>query len=94
MWHVYIVRCADRSLYTGVAKDVRARIAAHNAGRGAKYTRPRLPVCLVYREPAPDRAAAQRREREIKALKRGAKLALCQREARAVPTPAQGAGGR
>jgi putative endonuclease len=79
MWNVYIVRCADRSLYTGIAKDLDARIAAHNAGRGAKYTRPRLPVSLVYREPAPDRAAAQRRERELKALTRGAKLALCRR---------------
>src|SRR5918993_1187276 len=54
-WHVYIVRCADRTLYTGVAKDLPARIAAHNGGRGAKYTRQRLPVKLVYAEPALDR---------------------------------------
>ncbi len=77
MWHVYIVRCADRTLYTGVAKELKERIAAHNAGRGAKYTRPRLPVRLVYREVAPDRAAAQRREREIKSLSRAEKIALC-----------------
>jgi putative endonuclease len=77
MWHVYIVRCADRTLYTGVAKELKERIAAHNAGRGAKYTRPRLPVRLVYREVALDRAAAQRREREIKSLRRTEKLALC-----------------
>lgn len=76
-WHVYIVRCADRTLYTGVAKDLPARIAAHNDGRGAKYTRQRLPVKLVYSEPAVDRAAAQRREHAIKRLPRAAKRALC-----------------
>jgi putative endonuclease len=75
-WHVYIVRCADRTLYTGVAKDPKARIAEHNAGRGAKYTRARLPVKLVYREPAADRGAALRREHEIKRLPRDAKRAL------------------
>jgi putative endonuclease len=78
-WHVYIVRCADRTLYTGVAKDLPARIAAHNDGRGAKYTRPRLPVKLVYVEAAADRAAAQRREHAIKRLSRAAKRALCAR---------------
>ena len=67
-WHVYIVRCSDRSLYTGVALDLDARIAQHNAGRGAKYTRGRLPVELVYCEKAPDRAAALRRESAIKRL--------------------------
>jgi putative endonuclease len=64
-------------LYTGVAKDLPARIAAHNDGRGAKYTRPRLPVKLVYSEAAADRAAAQRREHAIKRLPRAAKRALC-----------------
>lgn len=76
-WYVYIVRCADRTLYTGVAKDLAARIAAHNDGRGAKYTRQRLPVKLVYSEPAANRAAAQRREHAIKRLSRAAKRALC-----------------
>ena len=76
-WHVYIVRCADRTLYTGVAKDLAARIAAHNDGRGAKYTRQRLPVKLVYAEAAVDRSAAQRREHAIKRLPREAKRALC-----------------
>lgn len=76
-WHVYIVRCADRTLYTGVAKDLTARIAAHNDGRGAKYTRHRLPVKLVYTEAVADRAAAQRREFQLKRLTRGAKRALC-----------------
>jgi putative endonuclease len=60
-----------------VAKDLRARIAAHNAGAGAKYTRQRLPVKLVYSESAVDRGAAQRRELEIKSLSREAKRALC-----------------
>jgi putative endonuclease len=64
-------------LYTGVAKDLPARIAAHNDGRGAKYTRQRLPVKLVYKEPAADRAAAQRRELQIKRLSRDDKRALC-----------------
>jgi putative endonuclease len=67
-WTVYIVRCSDASLYTGIARNLRARISAHNAGRGAKYTRGRLPVTLVYAESAVDRGAAQRREAEIKQL--------------------------
>ena len=83
MWYVYVVRCADGTLYTGVAKDLPQRITAHNAGRGAKYTRGRLPVMLVYRETAADRAAAQKREHEIKRLPRLAKRALFTRPRRA-----------
>jgi putative endonuclease len=75
-WHVYIARCADGTFYTGVARDLTARLAAHNAGRGAKYTRTRLPIALIYREPAADRAAALRREHEIKCLSRAAKALL------------------
>ena len=71
------MRCADRTLYTGVAKDLPARLRAHNLGLGAKYTRSRLPVKLVYSERARDRGAAQRREHEIKRLTRAAKRALC-----------------
>lgn len=67
-WQVYILRCADGSLYAGIAKNLAARLAAHNAGDGAKYTRARRPVELVYTEPALDRAAAQKREAEIKRL--------------------------
>lgn len=85
MWYVYIVRCADRTLYTGVAKDVAARVAAHNAGRGAKYTRARLPVKLVHSEEAPDRGAALRREHAIKSLPRAAKRALFARRRRSSP---------
>jgi len=67
-WHVYIVRCADGTLYTGIAKDVESRLARHNAGQGAKYTRGRLPVHLIYQETVGDRGSALRREREIKRL--------------------------
>jgi putative endonuclease len=75
-WHVYILRCADGSLYTGVAIDVRARVATHNAGQGAKYTRGRGPVTLVYREHAGSRGAALKREAAIKRLPAAAKRAL------------------
>jgi putative endonuclease len=67
-WYVYILRCADNSLYTGVATDLAARVLTHNAGKGAKYTRGRRPVVLVYQETAVDRATAQRREAEIKRM--------------------------
>ena len=75
-WNVYIVRCADGTLYTGVATDLEARIAAHNDGRGARYTRSRLPVELLYAEPAADRSTAQSREYAIKQLSRDDKLSL------------------
>lgn len=73
---IYIVRCADATLYTGVAADLEKRIAAHNSGKGAKYTRGRRPVALVYRERCENRAQAQRRESEIKRLSRAEKLKL------------------
>ena len=75
-WWVYLVRCADGSLYTGITLDVARRVAQHNAGRASKYTRSRRPVELVYRERQPDRGAALRREAAIKALTRRAKEAL------------------
>jgi putative endonuclease len=79
-WHVYILRCADGSLYTGITTDLDRRLAEHNAGAaaGARYTRARLPVTLVYQEAALDRAAAARREWQIKQLARADKLALLQ----------------
>lgn len=76
MWHVYIVECADRTLYTGIARDVAHRIATHNVGKGARYTRSRLPVRRVYQEPQPTQSAALKREFRIKKLTRAAKLAL------------------
>ncbi len=76
---VYIVQCADGTLYTGWAVDVLARVKVHNRGRGAKYTQARLPVRLVYSEAWPDRAGAMRRERQIKRWPRPRKLALFRR---------------
>ena len=75
-WFVYVVRCGDGSLYTGISVDVEARVAAHNAGRGARYTRSRMPVTLVHVERKRTRSTAQRREAAIKALPRAAKLKL------------------
>ena len=72
MWFVYIVRCADDSLYTGIAKDVERRIVEHksSAALAASYTRARRPVALAYREAADTRSAALKREYEIKQLTR------------------------
>ncbi len=74
---VYIVRCADNTLYTGWAVDVARRVAAHNAGRGARYTRLHGPVELVYTEEVPTRSEALKRELAIKRYPRAKKLALC-----------------
>ncbi len=74
--YVYIVECSDGTLYTGWTRNVRARVRAHNAGRGARYTRGRRPVRLRYWERHPSRAAAMRRERAIKRWSRAKKLAL------------------
>ncbi|MGI9308783.1 MAG: GIY-YIG nuclease family protein [Gammaproteobacteria bacterium] len=76
MWYVYIIRCADDSLYTGIARNLDDRIATHNSGKGGAYTRSRLPVKLVYSEAAQDRSIASRREHAIKSLPREAKLEL------------------
>lgn len=73
---VYILRCGDGTLYTGIARDVDARVAQHNRGEGAKYTRSRRPVTVCYRERLPNRSAALRREAAIKRLSRAEKLAL------------------
>ena len=73
---VYIVECADQTLYTGWTTDIEQRLKAHNAGRGAKYTRSRIPVRLVYSEEKPDRRTAMQRELEIKRMKRPQKLEL------------------
>lgn len=75
-FYVYILRCADDTLYTGYTDNPERRLRVHNAGKGAKYTRSRLPVELVYRETLEDKSAALRREREIKGLTREKKLAL------------------
>jgi putative endonuclease len=73
---VYIVQCRDLTLYIGMTDDVQARVKRHNAGRGAKYTRARLPVELVYFEEVPDRRTAMQRERALKKLSRKQKMEL------------------
>lgn len=75
-WTVYMLRCADGSLYTGIARDAQQRLAVHNEGRGAKYTKARRPVSLIWSEPAPCRSSASKREYAIKQLARKDKLAL------------------
>lgn len=75
-WSCYMLCCADGSLYTGITNDLTRRLAAHNAGAAAKYTRVRLPVTIVFVEACADRAAALRRESQIKRLARAEKLAL------------------
>ncbi len=72
----YILRCADGTLYTGWTTDPQRRLRQHNAGRGARYTRSRRPVQLVYLEACPDRTVAMKRERQIKAFSRRRKEAL------------------
>ena len=82
-WSVYLVRCSDKSLYTGIAKDVKARVAAHNLGKGAAYTRSRKPVRLVYRKNGMTRSAALIEEARIKSLERTEKLAFLKKAGRA-----------
>ena len=78
-WFVYLLRCADGTLYTGITTDLDRRLAEHNAGRaGAKYTRTRRPVVLVWHEVADDRAAASRREYQLRKLTRAQKEGLIQ----------------
>jgi predicted GIY-YIG superfamily endonuclease len=72
-WTVYILLCGDGSLYTGIAKDVQARVKQHNEGRGATYTRTRLPVKLLYQEGGLTRSKALIREAQIKAMSRSKK---------------------
>ncbi|MDD6024158.1 MAG: GIY-YIG nuclease family protein [Oscillospiraceae bacterium] len=76
MYYVYILRCGDDSLYTGITTDLSRRLQAHQAGKGAKYTRSHLPVTLVYWETQPGKSAALRRELQLKALTRAEKLRL------------------
>ena len=79
-WYVYMLRCGDGSLYTGITDDVEQRLEAHRTGRGAKYTRGRGPLELVYQEEQPDKSAALRREYAIKRLPRNKKMELLNRK--------------
>jgi predicted GIY-YIG superfamily endonuclease len=76
VWSVYLLRCADGTLYAGSTTDVNARVAAHNAGRGARYTSGRRPVSVVYQEECGSRSAALRREYALKGLTRPEKETL------------------
>jgi predicted GIY-YIG superfamily endonuclease len=75
-WSVYLARCADGSFYTGITTDLERRVAEHNAGTGAAYTRSRLPLKLVYSESAASRSCALRREYAIRRLSRREKELL------------------
>lgn len=76
MWYLYIIRCADNSLYTGVTTDLYRRVEKHNQKAGGNYTRARTPVILVYQETHPTRSSALKREIQIKKLSRAKKLDL------------------
>ena len=76
-WYVYMLRCGDGTLYTGITDDVQRRLEAHRSGKGAKYTRGRGPLELAYTAKLPDKSAALKREIAIKKLSRREKLELC-----------------
>lgn len=76
MWHVYIVECADKTFYTGISKDVEKRVKMHNSGEGAKYTRARVPVRLVYKCQKGGKSEASTEEFRIKKLTRAEKEKL------------------
>lgn len=78
-WQVYILRCCDGTLYTGIAVDLPKRLAAHEHGTAAKYTRSRRPIVLAYQECQPDRSSAQKREAALRRLGRAGKLELIDR---------------
>jgi putative endonuclease len=86
-----MLRCRDGSLYTGATNDLAGRVAAHAAGRGARYTRSRLPVELAWSEPARGRSGALKREAALKRLSRAEKLTLVASQRR--PAPRRAAGG-
>ena len=75
-WFVYILKCSDNTLYTGITNDKERRLTQHNKGKASKYTRVRLPVEMVYSEPSADRSVASKREWEIKQLSKKQKLKL------------------
>ena len=88
-WIVYIVQCADGSLYTGITKDLVRRYQQHNAGTASRYTRSRRPVKLVYHEDQPDQSSALKREAAIKAITRREKLAMIHPKKKPAKAPRQ-----
>ncbi|MCK4223607.1 MAG: GIY-YIG nuclease family protein [candidate division Zixibacteria bacterium] len=75
-WYFYILRCADSSFYSGITNNLEERLKEHNTGVGAKYTKTRLPVKLIYSEEFPDKSSACKREIEVKGWRREKKEAL------------------
>ena len=86
MWYVYIIECIDNSLYTGTTVDVERRVKEHNNRKGGSYTKRRLPVRLLYREPQPDRSRALKREIQIKRWSKQKKLALIKQDVKSLVT--------
>lgn len=84
--YVYVLRCGDGSLYTGWTNDLKQRLAAHQSGKGAKYTKGRTPIELVYFEELPDKSAALRRENELKKLRKDKKEELIFNTEKPMPT--------
>ena len=82
MWYLYILRCGDGTLYTGITTDVEKRLEAHRAGKGAKYTRGRSPLEVVYREECATHSDALKRELEIKRLTRAEKEEMIEKSRR------------
>jgi putative endonuclease len=76
MWYLYILRCADGTLYIGISTDLTKRLKTHNQGKASRYTRMRLPVEMIYHEPHPDKSSARKREIQVKKWPRPQKLAL------------------
>jgi predicted GIY-YIG superfamily endonuclease len=89
LWTVYVVRCADETLYCGITNDLQARLAAHEAGKGAKYTRGRGPLALVATRRCRDKGVALRIEHAVKKLRRREKLALDDRRLAAIARAAR-----
>jgi predicted GIY-YIG superfamily endonuclease len=81
-WCLYLVKCADGTLYTGITNDLRRRIDQHNNGTASRYTRSRLPVALVYREECRDKSGALKKEYRVKSLSRRAKEEYISRKSR------------
>ena len=92
MWHVYILKCGDGSLYTGITTDVLRRIIEHNNKKGGNYTRSRLPVELLHKENYSTRSKALKREYQIKSLTKNKKLALIKKRRGDVQGKDQGIG--
>lgn len=80
-WHFYLARCSDGSLYAGIAVDPVKRMEVHNAGKGARYTRSRMPIVMVYSETLPDQSSALKREAEVRKWSRKKKEELIARKA-------------